>query len=56
VRLGDYWTARIYSRYTFNDHFSVFGRIENLTNTHYQDALGYPGLPVGVYGGVELKF
>ena len=56
VKLPNYWTARIYSRYMFNDHFSIFARVENVTNTHYEDALGYPGLPIGVYGGAEIKF
>ncbi len=56
VKLQDYWTARIYSRYTFNDHFSIFARVENVTNSNYQDSLGFPGLPIGVYGGAEIKF
>jgi vitamin B12 transporter len=56
VKLSDYWTARIYSRYTFNERFSIYGRIENVTNSYYQDALGYPGLPIGVYAGAEIKF
>jgi vitamin B12 transporter len=56
VNLGDYWTARIYSRYTFNDHFAIFARIENMTGSHYEDVLGYPALPIGVYGGINIRF
>ncbi|HWB59232.1 MAG TPA: TonB-dependent receptor [Chthoniobacteraceae bacterium] len=56
VKLQDYWTARVYTRYDINDHFSIFARIENVTNTQYQDALGYPGLPIGFYAGAQIKF
>ncbi len=56
VNLQDYCTVRIYSRYTVNDHMAVFFRGENLGSSRYENALGYPGLPFGAYGGVELKF
>jgi flavin reductase (DIM6/NTAB) family NADH-FMN oxidoreductase RutF len=52
----DYFTARVYSRYEHNDHFAIFGRVENVTNTNYQYFGGEPALPIGFYGGVELKF
>ncbi len=56
VRLSDYFTVRAYSRYDINDHLSIFARGENLTDARYQTTLGYPGLALGLYGGVELKF
>lgn len=56
INLGDYWTARIYSRYNVNDHFAIFARIENVTDSHHEDVLGYPALPIGVYGGINIRF
>ncbi len=56
VNLPDYWMARLYSRLDINPHCAVFARFENVTNVRCQNVLGYPGLPFGVYGGVELKF
>jgi len=56
VALKNYFTARLYSRYEFNDHLALFVRGENITNTHYETLLGYPALPIGIYGGVEFKF
>jgi vitamin B12 transporter len=54
--LADYATLRVYSRYKVNDHLSFFARGENITNTRYENKLGYPALPVGFYGGLELRF
>ena len=54
--LKDYVTLRVYSRYDFNDHVAIFARGENLTDRHYETTLGFPALPIGVYGGVEVKF
>ena len=34
-----------------DDHLTVFARIENLTDTAYASALGYPGLPRAVVVG-----
>jgi vitamin B12 transporter len=56
TRLADYFTMRVYSRYEINDHVAVFARGENLTNKRYENKLGNPALPIGVFGGVELKF
>jgi hypothetical protein len=30
--------------------------VENVTNTAYETKLGYPSLPIGFYGGVEISF
>jgi len=54
--LEDFFTARVYSRYEHNDHFAIFGRVENVTDTHYDYSTNVPALPIGFYGGVELKF
>ena len=54
--LENFFTARVYSRYEHNDHFAIFGRVENVTDTDYEYSTKVPALPIGFYGGVELKF
>ena len=56
VEMPDYATMRIYSRYEINEHAAVMARVENVTNTAYETKLGYPSLPIGFYGGVEISF
>ena len=47
-----YAVLRLGGQVRVDDHLTVFARIENLTDTAYQSALGYPGLPrSGVVGG-----
>lgn len=56
VPLPNYATLRAYTRYDLNDHAALMARAENLTNTAYETRLGYPALPVGFFGGVEISF
>ena len=56
INLSDYETLRFVASYAVNDHFSVFGRIENLTNADYQEVYGYPALPRGFFGGVAVHY
>jgi outer membrane cobalamin receptor len=56
VEMPNYATMRVYSRYEINEHAAVMARVENVTNTAYETNLGYPSLPIGFYGGVEISF
>lgn len=56
VPIENYATLRAYTRYEINDHAAITARGENLTNTYYETKLGYPALPLGFYGGVEISF
>jgi vitamin B12 transporter len=57
VPMQNYATLRAYTRYEINDHAALHhARGENLTNTSYETRLGYPALPIGFYGGVEIAF
>lgn len=56
VEMPDYATLRLYSRYEINEHAALMARVENVTNTSYETRLGYPSLPIGFYGGVEISF
>ena len=56
VDLRDYTLVRVHARYDVNDHVAITARVENLGNEHYETTLGYPGLGLGAYGGVEIRF
>ena len=56
IKLPDYSVLRLLGSYTFNEHFSVFARIENLTNADYQEVYGYPALPRGYFGGLTIHY
>jgi vitamin B12 transporter len=43
-------------RYDVCKNFSVYGRIENMFNEHYQEAYGFPALGIGFWGGGIVKF
>ncbi len=50
-----YVVVNVAANYKIDEHVSLFARIDNLLNEHYEDPLGYlrPGL--GVYGGMKLS-
>jgi vitamin B12 transporter len=54
--IEDYSFANFAAEYAINPHFSVYGRVENLTNEHYAEVFGFPALGRAAYGGVKLRF
>jgi vitamin B12 transporter len=54
--IEDYSFANIAAEYEINPHFSMFGRVDNLTNEHYSEVFGFPALGRAAYGGVKLRF
>ena len=56
VDAPDYTLLRLLADYAVNEHLHVYGRIENLTDEHYQEVLGYPGLGRGFFGGAAVHF
>ena len=42
--IEDYSFVNIAAEYEVNPHFSIFGRIDNLTNEHYSEVFGFPAL------------
>ncbi len=42
------------ANYTINDQVSVFGRIDNLFDVHYQDPIGFERPGFGIYGGMRF--
>src|SRR6476659_8878920 len=54
--IEDYSFLNFAAEYEVNPHFTVFGRIDNLTNEHYSEVFGFPALGRAAYGGVKLRF
>src|SRR3989441_4482883 len=54
--IEDYSFVNFAAEYEINPHLSVFGRIDNVTNEHYAEVLGFPALGRAVYGGAKLRF
>jgi vitamin B12 transporter len=51
-----YATVNVTMNYDLTRRVTLFGRIDNLLNAHYQQPLGFDGPGLGVYGGVKAKF
>jgi len=54
--IEDYSFVNIAAEYEVNQHFSIFGRIDNLTNEQYSEVFGFPALGRAAYGGVKMRF
>src|SRR5215471_17503864 len=54
--IEDYSFVNIAAEYDVTPHFSIFGRVDNLTNEHYSEVFGFPNLGRTAYGGVKLRF
>ena len=56
IDLEDYNFVNFAAEYEINSQLSIFGRIDNLTNEHYSEVLGFPALGRAVYGGMKVRF
>ena len=62
--IEDYNFVNFAAEYEINSHFSIYGRIDNLTNGHYSEVFdaqhptvgAFPALGRAVYGGMKLRF
>ncbi|MGC1766161.1 MAG: TonB-dependent receptor [Pseudolabrys sp.] len=54
--IEDYSLVNVAAEYDVTPHFSIFGRVDNLTNEHYSEVFGFPSLGRAAYGGVKLRF
>ena len=43
------------AKYRVNDHVSVFGRVDNLFNTSYQEVQGYNTAGLSAYAGLTVS-
>jgi vitamin B12 transporter len=49
-----YTTVNLRADYAINDQLKVFGRIDNLTNVHYQIPTGFLAPGLGAFGGIRF--
>jgi vitamin B12 transporter len=54
--MADYTTVRLFTSYEWRKGVIFKLRVENALNDKYQENPGWPALPLGVFGGVELHF
>jgi vitamin B12 transporter len=54
--IEDYAFVNFAAEYAFNAHFTVFGRVNNLTNEQYAEVFGFPALGRAAYGGIRISF
>jgi vitamin B12 transporter len=50
-----YTLVNLAANYRIDQHITVFGRVDNLLNQHYENPIGFDALGIGVYGGVRLN-
>jgi vitamin B12 transporter len=56
VRLGGYVLVDFRASYPINDHFELYGRVENLTDRHYEVEYQYGTLGRSAYAGARATF
>jgi vitamin B12 transporter len=49
-----YHVINLAANYAVNEHVTVFGRIDNLLDEHYQNPVGFEKPGFGIYGGVRV--
>ncbi|MEY2493169.1 MAG: vitamin transporter [Verrucomicrobiota bacterium] len=54
--IEDYSFVNFAAEYEVCPHFSIYGRIDNLTNEHYSEVFGFPALGRAIYGGAKVQF
>jgi vitamin B12 transporter len=51
-----YTVANLFAQYRVTENWSVFGRVENLFDTHYEPELGYGADGRAFFGGVRVSY
>jgi vitamin B12 transporter len=54
--IEDYAVVNFAVEYEINPRFSIFARIDNLTDEQYSEVFGFPALGRTAYGGIRLRF
>jgi vitamin B12 transporter len=55
LKMPDYVTIDLAASYRLTEKWSLFGRIENLTDTDYQSPDGFLRPRIGAYGGIKVN-
>ncbi|WP_349361087.1 TonB-dependent receptor domain-containing protein [Stappia sp.] len=56
VKLDDYLLVNVGADYRVAEHVTLFGRIENLLDTNYEEIYGYNTAGITAYAGVKATF
>jgi vitamin B12 transporter len=56
VNLDDYTLLNLAAAYDLTKHWEIFGRVNNVFDTEYQEVLGYGTMGLAAYGGVRTTF
>ncbi|MGH7014521.1 MAG: TonB-dependent receptor plug domain-containing protein [Stellaceae bacterium] len=56
LHVNSYNTINLNASYRLTDYATVFGRINNLLDRHYQDPTGFLAPTLGVFAGVRLSW
>ncbi len=54
--IEDYTVVNFAAEYEINPQFSIFARIDNLTDEQYAEVFGFPNLGRAAYGGLKVRF
>lgn len=54
VELPGFGIVNVAADYKLNDRMSVFGRVDNLFDRHYENPDGFLATGIGVYGGIKF--
>jgi vitamin B12 transporter len=56
LNAASFTTVNLAANYDMNEHWSVYGRINNLFDRKYQDPIGFLQPTIGAYAGIKAKF
>jgi outer membrane cobalamin receptor len=56
IDIEDYAFVNIAAEYEINQCFSVFARINNLTDEQYSEVFGFPALGRTAFAGFKVRF
>ena len=55
IRDRGYTTVNLAASFAINARLSVFGRIDNLLDRHYENPVGFLQPSLGAYAGIKLQ-
>jgi vitamin B12 transporter len=53
--LDDYLIVNLSASYKLDDRITLFGRVENMLDSKYEEVYGYTSAPVAAYGGIKVE-
>lgn len=56
VTLDDYLLVNVAASYKLDDRITMFGRLENMLDTDYEEVYGYTSAPAAAYAGLKVEF